>query len=426
MTEYVIGYDLNESVSQISFSEIHDGRLKAVGGDSGDEKLGIPTVLCKRNGVNQWYFGREAMSCASRGDGTLVGKLISFAKAGARLEIEGEAYDPLDLLVLFFKRSLNIIAPYVNPSAVVKLVITVDFLDQKMIEILEKIVSSVAIDRDRILFQTYDESIYYYMIHQQMELWKNNVMVFDYSNDFLKTYELWFNRNTTPKVGFVDYVGYEHIKMPQFMIGGEFDENPAERLDELFLQTIRSYFAGRAIGSVYLIGEGFDSDWFMRTKEFLLMGRHVFQGKNLYSKGACFCASDKYLPKDINGTHIFLGKDKLKANTGIKMRVNGEQEYVVLVDAGETWYDAENSLEFILEEGDTVDVIVTPLDGGRQRVEEIKLSGLPNRPPRATRLRLEATFESDVKMHVKISDLGFGEFYISSGKVWERDIEFKQ
>ena len=78
MPGYVIGYDLNDHVSQISFSEISDGRLKAVGGDGQNEKLGIPTVLCKRNTVNQWYFGREAMDCASRGDGTLVGKLISF------------------------------------------------------------------------------------------------------------------------------------------------------------------------------------------------------------------------------------------------------------------------------------------------------------------------------------------------------------
>ena len=425
MAEYVIGYDLNENVSQISFSEIHDGRLKAVGGDAGDDKLGIPTVLCKRNGVNQWYFGREAIKCANRGDGTLVGKLLSFAIAGARLEIEGEAYDPIDLLILFFKRSLNIISSYVNPQLVVKLVVTVDHLDQKMIEILEKIVSSVAIDRENILFQTYDESIYYYMIHQASDLWKNNVMVFDYSNDYLKSYELWMNKNTTPVVGFVDYVQYENIKLPKFMLEDELSENRVESLDELILNTIRSMFAGRTIGAVYLIGEGFEGDWFERTKGFLLMGRHVFQGKNLYSKGACFCASDKYMPKELNKSHIFLGKDKLKANTGLKMRVDGKEEYVVLVDAGETWYEAENVLEFILEEGDSVDVIVTPLDGGRQRVEEIKLSGLPNRPNRATRLRLEADFESDVKMKIKISDLGFGEFFVSSGKVWEKEIEFK-
>ena len=424
MAEYVIGYDLNENVSQISFSEIHDGRLKAVGGDTGDDKLGIPTVLCKRNSVNQWYFGREAINCAKRGDGTLVGKLVSFAIAGARLEIEGEAYDPIDLLILFFKRSLNIISSYVNPELVVKLVITVDHLDSKMIEILEKIVAAVAIDRENILFQTYDESIYYYMIHQASDLWKNNVMVFDYANDYLRSYELWMNKNTTPVVGFVDYVPYEDIKLPKFMIEDEFAENKEESLDELILSTIRGNFSGRTIGAVYLIGEGFEGDWFEKTKNFLLMGRHVFQGKNLYSKGACFCASDKYLPKDVNRSHIFLGKDKLKANTGLKMRVDGREEYVVLVDAGETWYDANNVLEFILEEGNSVDVIVTPLDGGRQRTEEIVLSGLPKRPNRATRLRLEADFESDVKMKIKITDLGFGEFYVSSGKVWEREIEF--
>ena len=425
MAEYVIGYDLNENISQISFSEIHDGRLKAVGGDGNDEKLGIPTVLCKRNGVNQWYFGREAINCATRGDGTLVGKLLSFAIAGARLEIEGEAYDPIDLLILFFKRSLNIISSYVNPQHVVKLVITVDHLDSRMIEILEKIVSSVSVARENILFQTYDESIYYYMIHQGADLWKNNVMVFDYSNDYLKTYELWMNKNTTPVVGFVDYVGYENIKLPKFMIGEEFKDNKEASLDEMILSAIRGTFSEHTISSVYLIGEGFEDDTFERTKSFLLMGRHVFQGKNLYSKGACFCASDKYSPKDINKTHIFLGKDKLKANTGIKMRVNGKEEYVVLVDAGETWYDAENTLEFILEEGTGIEIIVTPLDGSRQRIEEISFAGLPNRPSRATRMRLETSFESDTKMKVKVTDLGFGEFYLSSGKIWERDIEFK-
>ena len=424
MTEYVIGYDLNENISQISFSEIHDGRLKAVGGETGDDRLGIPTVLCKRNGVNQWYFGKEAIKCSQRGDGTLVGKLISFAKAGARLEIEGEAYDPIDLLILFFRRSLNIISSYVNTESVVKLVITVEYLDQKMIDILEKIVASIHVDRERILFQTYDESVYYYTIHQQTEYWKNNVMVFDYSTDYLKTYEFWMNRNTTPVVGFVDYMAYEHIKLPQFMMEGEVSNERESRLDELFLQTIRNNFSGRTIGTVYLIGEGFEGSWFEKTKSFLLMGRHVFQGKNLYSKGACYCATDKYAGREINKSHIFLGKDKLKANTGLKMRVGGKEEYVVLVDAGETWYESENVLEFILEEGDSVDIIVTPLDGSRQRIESIKLTGLPNRPSRATRLRLEATFESDTKMNVKVIDLGFGEFFVSSGKVWERNIEF--
>ncbi len=424
MTQYVIGYDLNENISQISFTEIHDGRLKAVGGDGRDEKFGIPTVLCKRNGVNQWFFGREAMDCAARGDGTLVGKLLSFAKSGARLEIEGDAYDPIDLLILFFKRSLNIISSYVNPEHVERLVITVEVLDNKMIEILDKIVAGISVDREKIIYQTYDESVFYYMIHQNKELWLNNVVVFDYSADYLKTYELRMNRNTTPVVGFVDYFAYEQIKLPQFMMEGEVSEEKAARLDELFLQTVRNRFSGKAVGSVYLIGDGFEGEWFDKSKGFLLMGRHVFQGKNLYSKGACYCASDKFSPKEVNMSHIFLGKDKLKANTGLLMRVQGKDDYVVLVDAGETWYESECALEFILEDGNSVEIIVTPLDGGRQRTEEIYLNGLPTRPRRATRLRLEASFESDVKMHVKVMDLGFGEFYTSSGKIWERDIEF--
>lgn len=423
MAEYVIGFDLNDLVSQISFTQINTGFLKSVNSDNNDERLGIPTVLCKRNGVNQWYFGKEAETLAKRGDGTLVGKLISFAKAGARLEIEGEAYDPVDLLILFVKRSLNILTSYINPNDVLKLVFTVEILDDKMIDILEKIVATVSIPRDRIVFQTYDESVYYYTIHQPKDLWKNNVIIFDYSNEFLKSYEFHLNPMTTPVVGFVDFVKYTHFMLPKDMMEGEVSREKESRLDELFLQTVHDGFSGRAIGTVYLIGDGFDGDWFDKSKNYLCMGRKVYKGTNLYSKGACYCAEDKVTASELNKTHLFLGPDKLKGNTGLNMRVGGKDQYVVLVDAGETWYESDTTMEFILEDAKSVDIIVTPLDGAKRRIEEISLAGLPERPKRATRLRLEATFSSDTEMHVKVTDLGLGEFYLPSGKVFEKDID---
>ena len=422
MPGYVIGYDLNDHVSQISFSELNANVMQTVNLDANDERLGIPTVLCKRNGVNQWYYGNEAEAVAKRREGTLVGKLISFAKAGAKLEIEGEAYDPIDLLILFVRRSLNLITARVNPKDVLQITFTVETLDDKMIDILNQILEQVNVDRDRVVFQTYDESIYYYTIHQPDELYEHNVVVLDYAVDYLKSYEMWMNRHTTPVVGFVDKVEYKDIKLPQFMIEGEVSEEKYQRLDELMLRTVHDAFAGKTIGTIFLIGDGFSDTWCDKTLKYLCLGRRVFQGKNLFSKGACYYGADKIAPKEINKTHIYLGHDKLKGNTGMKMRVKGKEEYVVLVDAGETWYSSSTKLEFILEKGRDVTILVTPLDGSKKREEVIDLTGLPARPERASRLRLEADFKSDTLMHVKITDLGFGEFFTSSGRTWEKNI----
>ena len=420
---YVVGFDLNDLVSQISYFELNTNAPVTVSSDTDDKRLGIPTVLSKRKNVSQWYFGSEAQKVVKKGEGTLIGKLLSFARAGAKIELEGEVYDSLDLLILFVRRALDLIEVAVGPDDIGQLIFTVDTLEGRSIEVFNKLASQLSIPRDRIFFQTYDESIYYYTIHQPGELWKHDVCVFDYSNDCLKSHVLWMNRHTRPVVGFVDSVEYSEIKMPSVMLEGEDKEEKSKRLDEMILQRVQELFSGRTFSTVYLVGDGFSKEWCDKTVKFMCSGRRVFQGQNLYSKGACYCGADRMKPGSLNEEYIFLGHDKLKANTGLRIMDRGEEEYVVLVDAGETWYESSASIEFILESGDEVPVTVTPLDGSKARDEMIKLPGLPSRPDKATRLRLNAEFLSDSKMEVTVRDLGFGEFYPASGKEWKRVID---
>ena len=49
----------------------------------------------------------------------------------------------------------------------------------------------------------------------------------------------------------------------------------------------------------------------------------------------------------------------------------------------------------------------------------MKLEGLPKRPPKASRVRIEVSFTSGTTMKLRVTDLGFGDLYPSSGKVWE-------
>ena len=54
----------------------------------------------------------------------------------------------------------------------------------------------------------------------------------------------------------------------------------------------------------------------------------------------------------------------------------------------------------------------------------MQLPGLPERPPRTTRLRIEMAYISREECVVTVRDLGFGEMFPSSGKVWKEAIRW--
>ena len=65
-TRFAVGYDLGNSVSQISYSLLGEKEPETVSTVAGGENYNIPTVLAKRRNVNQWFYGKEALKAADR------------------------------------------------------------------------------------------------------------------------------------------------------------------------------------------------------------------------------------------------------------------------------------------------------------------------------------------------------------------------
>ena len=59
------------------------------------------------------------------------------------------------------------------------------------------------------------------------------------------------------------------------------------------------------------------------------------------------------------------GTDKLKANIGMNVRRRGEDSYLALLDAGCCWYEAGNTCEFYIQDGNSFELVVSPLHGRR-------------------------------------------------------------
>lgn len=422
----VLGYDLNQEFAQISYFVLGTDKPETYGFGRDGEKDNIPLCLCRRNEVNQWYYGDEAIACFRQKEGILIDRLLEKAVLGQKIVIEDEdgktEYDPVQLLGLFIKKSFSQMGFFLGSYVVEALMITVEELDETVLEVLDGAVKGLQLPKERIYFQSRLESIYYYIIHQPKELWSYQVGIFDFSSEHLKSYRVEMNHKTKPVVTLIYPKIHTHITRKKEHASIMEKDRYLEQLDKDFLTLLSRYVEGNIMTSIYLIGDGFLGEWYKESLNFLCKGRRVFGGNNLYSKGASLAAGEKIQQSENAARYIFLGRDKLKSNVGIRMINGTDEEYQPILDAGCNWYEARTEMDFMLIEGNTVSFLITPMMGGKESVHEMVIDGFKDRPKGTVRLHLLAEMCSEREMHIKITDTGFGDFFPARDDVWEEKI----
>jgi len=399
-----VGYDLGTTCSQISYCLTGSTSVETLSAVAGEESFNIPTVLCKRHHVNQWLYGKEAIKAAGKDEGILVENLLEMALDGEPVLIEGNTYEPAALLTLFMRKSLNLLSMIAPLEKIEALTITCERMDKQMQEIISLAVGGLNIRVSKVYFQSYMESYYYFMLHQPEELIQHQSMLFDYDNDRIKIYQMKRNDRATPVVILIHDSEYPFRK-PE---------------DSKFLKIAREACGSARISSVYLIGERYSQEWMTESLRFLCEGRRVFQGSNLYSKGACYGMLAHFEGTDPDKKYVYLGHEKLKANVGMNVCRQGEDSYYVLLDAGINWYEADSVTEFYLQEDNTLELLITSLTGTGSKVARITLEGFKGA---AARLKMHLFMKSETRLVVEVENLGFGELIVQAANKWREEME---
>ena len=422
---FVLGYDLGEKVSQISYLASDADMPETLSVLAGAELYNIPTVLCKRNDVNQWFYGKEAVRHIQEGDATAAPDLLASARAGKPVMVAGTEYDPIALLTLFVKRSLSLLSMELSLDNVDAIMITTSSLDHRMVQVLNAVTSALELKTKNIFYQSHQESFYNYMLYQPDDLMHHVILACDYDMEKLNVYEMTLNHNTTPIVATIEDSSFDNLRIDPagFPKEAALYHKTCERLDDEFLTIMQKVCGEKIISTVFLLGDGFRDKWAKRSLEFLCRTRRVFQGNNLFSKGASIAARERIKTSEHSKKYVFLGEDKLKSNLGMKLMKCGTEVYCALLDAGTNWYEAEVSIEIIMDPSGILNVEVTPLTGKMPKMVQLYLDGLEKRPEGTTRLRISMKMNSVNEVGVKVQDLGFGELFPSSGKTWEQIIE---
>lgn len=414
----VVGYDVGNAYAQISYGMMGEDEPETVATVAGTERYNIPMILCKRDEVNQWFYGREAIKYAEEGGGVKVENLLSLARIGEPVVIGDESFDPVALLTLFIKRSLSLLGLIASPDYIDGIMFTMDNLDKRMVEVFIKVASNLSLKTKKIFFQSHVESFYYFTLNQQKQLWNYGVLLCDYDGEVMKIYTLDSNHNTTPVVLYINVDEYPEMKTERSNDTDCLEDMEKHKLDMQFLEIAKDKCKGLTVSSVYLIGEGYKEEWAADSLRYLCMGRRVFQGNNLYSKGACYGIREKLGISTAGKEYVFLGLDKVRANIGMKVLRRGIDSYFAVIDAGTNWFEAKSEFDVILEDGDSISIILTPLDGKEPREINMILDGLPVRPKRTTRLHLDLEMTSENKLSIKVIDRGFGELFPATDGEW--------
>lgn len=402
----IVGYDLGNKYAQIScYVTGSEEEIRTLSSVAGSSVYTIPLALSKRQGVNQWFYGSEAIRYAGEEEGILVENLLKLSRDGEPVQIDGAPIDPVALLTLFLKRSLGLLSQVTNTERIGALMITCEELDHRMLEVLTAATEGLHLKTDQICFQSHVESFYYYNLYQPEELWRHKTILCEYGDASIRTYCMECNRHTTPVVAYM-----EEREFPF----------PVPESDEKMQEIAKKLCENQMVSSVYLIGEAFSRDWMKESLRYLCKGRRVFQGNNLFSKGACYGMMERLTPGENGKNHVFLGKDKLKSNIGMKVLRQGEESYQALLDAGINWYEAKNTMEFYLLEGRAVEILITSLTGKGNRIARIVPEELQEG---IIRLRISVEMRDDTHLKVELEDLGFGTFRAATHHIWKEEIE---
>lgn len=413
-----VGIDFCNDFSQVSYYNFTDNEPVSVGFSGPDSGYNIPCVISKTIGKEQWFAGDEAKNSAALGEAVLVDNLLGKARERNPVIIDDNTYMPADLISVFLNEILQSVKIAAGVDEIEKVCITLDNFNISILNILSDVMSRLGFTGDRVCFASHSESFVYYSLCQKPELWKNDVVLFEYDEKGLRFKLLNIATFRGQKMVMTKEEDFSE-EMPYSLI-----ENRAssEYLDKKLTEIARRQFEKKTISTVYLTGKAFSNE--LATPDFIKTicdRKKAFSGQNLFVKGACYQAFET--SEGVRMKEFLLACPE-RITTGIELKIldRGKDKILRLVRPGINWYGVDCSYNLIVDEAEELEIFLSPVDTVEKQMVRVPLTDFPKRPRKTTLITLNLSFTSDRRCHLMVIDKGFGEFFASSGRIINEEI----
>ena len=331
--------------------------------------------------------------------------------------IRHESDEIVHLLREFIENSLS------RFESIEQIVFTVPELNVDIVRMLKGIAKRMGIDKDNVYVQDYKESFCNFMIYQPKELWQYEAALFHCDRHEVKAYMLRKLRTGYGKGrdAFITVDEVANARMEELAaVYPVLNVDRAKEADVQFKQFVQGVFDKKLVSSVFLVGEGFENNWYPQSLKVLCNGRRAFLGNNLYSKGACYAAYKRSL--EYEDSLIYLDETKMMDQICLKLRMQGVDKWYPIVSWGSRWYESDMQCEILLENTDDIEIHIESLVGAEMRVERVSLEGLPKRKNYTLRLQVKVMMRNEKCCCISFKDMGFGEFFPPTDFYVEKEI----
>ena len=401
--EFYVGIDIGRGRAMISLYREDQKEPETVSTVRGKEKFGIPLAMfLEKNGTA--YYGDEALKRREQPNGDFFEDI--YERAQQEETEETTLYH--GLLVQFIRRLIRLKERYSlknNPACVA---ITVPVLSQQVITLLEYVRQELELSEKELVVMDYAESFFLHTYHQEAVLWQHDVAMFFFQGLELTFYLL--HRKSGLKVQLVTSE-QKHWQVPESIC------THADLMDEYFSNVVREAFANHAISTVYFVGDGFDGDWLRESLRVMGTNKRGFLGKNLLTRGAAYGAW-RYSSSGSWG--FFFNCDyKMQGELDLRIESQGADGFIRLIEAGQNWFCQTPSFKLLYGGIPEIVLKISQIGVANSQLLHLELTDLPDRPESALRFRIQAIPKNGTEVTLRLSDDGFGEFFKSSGKIWE-------
>lgn len=410
--DLIIGIDFGKKYSQICYYDRKAEEARSLPVKVGSSLFETPTCLCRRAEQGDYCIGLEAEYFAREKGGFLMDDLYGISMMQDKVRVAGEKKEPWELLGYFLGGMLKFLGVSEVEKNVRYLTVSMETMDSVQVANLQKAAGFLGIPEERFSLLDYEESFYYYVFTQKVETWNRSVGWYSFAGNRVTFRKLVMSTGTRPVLVRLENPAETELR-----------EEPEGR-DEDFYKFVKDTLGTDLYSSIQMNGEGFDQEWAGKSVKLLCyQKRKVFYGNNLFAAGACGAGAEKIINRRLKG-YRYLGSSLVTKDVGMEMRVMGAPAYYPLLVSGTNWYECRASCELILDNTEELVFVVNTMGESEKKRMGMLLPDLPQRPNKTTRLSLKLQYISRKECRITVRDLGFGEMFPSSGKVWEEIVQW--
>ena len=120
--------------------------------------------------------------------------------------------------------------------------------------------------------------------------------------------------------------------------------------------------------------------------------------------------------------YVMLCEGRLDTTISVKVLHQDKENQLILAAAGDSWYEAKSTVDFILDNQNYLEFVITPSDPKKKKEVKMILEGFPKRTDKTVRVQVQIGFLDENIMAVAVRDKGFGDLYPSTGAMIRQEV----